>query len=678
MKYIKFLNCKYLAVIIILLVTLNGMTAFADVRKNSYLQFGITPSLDFNSYSSDMRQLKDVADSVPRFIKGNSIGVSFGLFYNLPITEQISLFFRAGINYSNPEISGKLPYSVKINGNDTITDTEVKAKANLSSIYFEPNIKYYFYKDYYISGGFTIGSGINKSFTEEQKVLIDGSTFSDGNKTRQLIQKKEYDNYISTSINAAIGYEFGNFKKFPFDVGVELSFRTGYYNILKDFRLDYNTLKLGVNLKYEINNLFDTKVDTKVANVEMPKTQILKEPEQDKSYKLSISNKAIDNKIPRSFSQINLQEKNTVNIPPLLNYVFFNENDYHIPDRYTKISKDEAKRFTLKRLLNSNSLEAYHSILNIIGKRMQDNPNAHLKLVGCNSGKNEEKDNIELSNKRVRSVNDYLVNVWDIDSMRIDLENRSLPEHPSSSTDSMSSIENQRVEIQSNDLEILSPVIASDTLFSVDPAIIRFSVENENKTAVKESKFSIFSAQNPIRSFTVNDSIPNEIDWYLFDNILELLNSKGEIYTLLECKTKKDSLIRISSKPIKLNLTKKLLSNAAENGTVKIEKYGLVLFDFNKSELTEFHKKVIEFIASRIGENSSVIINGYTDLVGDENYNLELSKQRAFAVQKELSRLIKNYIEYHGFGENNMFKSDLPEARFYGRTVEIIVKTPLK
>jgi OOP family OmpA-OmpF porin len=74
--------------------------------------------------------------------------------------------------------------------------------------------------------------------------------------------------------------------------------------------------------------------------------------------------------------------------------------------------------------------------------------------------------------------------------------------------------------------------------------------------------------------------------------------------------------------------------------------------------------------------DSKVFVYGHTDRMGDDNYNLKLSKQRAQAVAKEFT----DYdVTVNGFGEAElMYDNDLPEGRFYCRKVDIVIETPVE
>ena len=61
--------------------------------------------------------------------------------------------------------------------------------------------------------------------------------------------------------------------------------------------------------------------------------------------------------------------------------------------------------------------------------------------------------------------------------------------------------------------------------------------------------------------------------------------------------------------------------------------------------------------------------------MGDELYNEKLSQGRANTLAKSLN-IPFDYVK--GLGESILlYNNDLPEGRFYCRTVEVIVETPI-
>lgn len=85
-----------------------------------------------------------------------------------------------------------------------------------------------------------------------------------------------------------------------------------------------------------------------------------------------------------------------------------------------------------------------------------------------------------------------------------------------------------------------------------------------------------------------------------------------------------------------------------------------LLFKFDKSTLTEEGQKVVASLAEKLKELKvkKATIEGYTDRIGSDAYNLALSKRRAETVKNELLSLGVNAdFEVVGYGKANQVKS---------------------
>jgi len=94
---------------------------------------------------------------------------------------------------------------------------------------------------------------------------------------------------------------------------------------------------------------------------------------------------------------------------PLLPYVFFEAGKAEIPARY---SRQGSTGFTVQTLAGKNAEDANHAVLDIVGQRLKENPQASLTITGTNSNSGAEKGNVTLSRNRAQAVRDYLVNTW--------------------------------------------------------------------------------------------------------------------------------------------------------------------------------------------------------------------------------------------------------------------------
>lgn len=376
-------------------------------------------------------------------------------------------------------------------------------------------------------------------------------------------------------------------------------------------------------------------------------------------------------------SEFSIEEFSSNRLAPLLNYIFFDENSAELPARYIKITMNEASKFNIKSVFNESNMGISYHILNIVGKRMQEQPDANLEIVGCNSNVNNEKNNLALSQKRAETVRNYLNSVWGIEKIRLVVSKRNLPEKYSRpEQEKMKREENQRVELYSDKSEILEPIFIQTIDRTAQPAILRVKPNVFAESGVKRWKLKGYQLSDTLHPFIANGigALPGNIDWdlakvqkntpkYAEPIIceLQLEDAKGQVKTI---KNETESVEVIS---LKNKIDKK-------STNIEIEVFSLILFDFDKAEVEAKNQKIIELVHQRIKPQSSIEIVGYSDITGTAKLNAKLSEERAKAVKSEL-KIPKSSTRV---GKELLFDNDLPEGRFFCRTVEIIVKTPTK
>jgi len=144
---------------------------------------------------------------------------------------------------------------------------------------------------------------------------------------------------------------------------------------------------------------------------------------------------------------------------------------------------------------------------------------------------------------------------------------------------------------------------------------------------------------------------------------LQLVDNKGNIH-----------ISKTQTEPIEVISIQQKRKNRI--GDYEVEKFSLILFDFDKATIEAQNKKIVDFIKSRTKPESEIEIIGYTDRTGSPEYNKRLSQRRADATRDALGRRDAKSI---GVGQERLlYNNDLPEGRFYCRTVEIIVKTKIE
>ena len=361
---------------------------------------------------------------------------------------------------------------------------------------------------------------------------------------------------------------------------------------------------------------------------------------------------------------------------PLRNCVFFDASSTTVPSRYIQLSKDDATKFKEAALIepqpkdvngrSRRQLTVYYTVLNILGDRMRNNPSADVKLSGASlQGADKGKAMAE-------AVKQYLVTTFGIDDNRIVTAGTLKPEIPSYQAGGTRDLdlvkaEDQRVDITSASTELLMPVeivsmqeepFDSDVLLTVTGAEDNLSswsvdVTNEQGTAKHYGPFT--SGQERIPGKQILGDAQN-----------------GQYNIVMIGETKSGQTIR-KEKTIRLALADK-----------PEDELGLrfnILFEFDQSKtVSTYEQFLIQTVAPLIPDGASVVIHGHTDVVGEDQHNLTLSRDRAqqamTILQRELDKAGKKGVRFdtYGFGKDSRrapFDNDLPEQRFYNRTVVI-------
>jgi len=407
---------------------------------------------------------------------------------------------------------------------------------------------------------------------------------------------------------------------------------------------------------------------------------IIEQPEvkiEEKKTQLTadIAAYAVENGTEKPLLTIKMEENISKHISPLLPMIFFDDNSAEIPARYERISADSARRMVAKDVSEGNALDVYHRILNIIGMRMKKNPDAVITLTGTNSGVGAERNNRQLSQNRAENVKKYLVEVWGIEPNRIKTVARNLPEKASNSRDADGIAENRRVEISSNDWDIIAPSVIQDTTRLILPPIIRFRSDVASDAGITDWHLIVTASTRKVREIFGKGEQIHFDDWFVKDDETAKALIKHNMQFNLSVTDNEGNhyITDVKTLPVEL---KTISKETAKSGDTITNVYDLILFDFDKATLSSNNMKIIDMIKKEMPEYSIVKITGYTDRMGNEDYNERLSLSRAISASKALGRPDAQTI---GSGEKVLlYDNDLPEGRFYSRTVIIEVKIPVK
>jgi outer membrane protein OmpA-like peptidoglycan-associated protein/Mg-chelatase subunit ChlD len=375
---------------------------------------------------------------------------------------------------------------------------------------------------------------------------------------------------------------------------------------------------------------------------------------------------------------LTIEEVTTIDSSPLLNYVFFETGQSDIPSRYATLSgQAETRSFSESKL--KDTTEKYAHTLNIIGRRLRDNPEAHIKIVGCNSNRGEEQNRKDLSRSRAESVKAYLKYIWGIETSRMEIEARNRPAIASASSVAEGRAENQRVEIHSESPAILDTVkstyvteISNTEEVKIMPQIqAGYELQRWNVALIGDGSLIDSAAGQgdlrPVYPFNLKALGLAKIGKY--ENIganIEVEDRKGQIY-----KAHASTSVRFIKREERV---------AKKEGYKVMEKYALILFDFNSADIKDRNQAVMDRIIARINAvpTATVRIVGHTDSIGKEAYNVDLSKRRAKAAFEMIiagGGVNSGNISYEGAGPHDpLFDNQLPEGRALNRTVTVTLE----
>jgi outer membrane protein OmpA-like peptidoglycan-associated protein len=385
-----------------------------------------------------------------------------------------------------------------------------------------------------------------------------------------------------------------------------------------------------------------------------------------------------------SYRGLVMEEFKTWEIYPLLNYVFFDLGSSKIPDRYILFSNPSETPAFNDTSIAGGTLDKYYHLLNIYGFRLNQHPEENLEIVGCNDGKTPEEKKPNLSKERAQNVYDYLKNVWNISEKRMKLTVRNEPQVVSNPKDSLGITENRRVELWCKEWEVVKPVFNKDPKTFPQPETMTFTMQNGIEDAIIAKRRIEIKRGEQMWKVLPDVGITDEKkpwDWrseqgkYPKDEVPYTAQLIVTTKSGAECKSPPINI------PVMQVTTEKKKVDVKGDSTLEI--YSLILFPFDRADAGPLNERIMrDYVYERILPTSVVEVIGHTDVVGMYDHNKALSDRRSTTVfnginQKTKSKYAK--LDRRGVGEDEpLYDNALPECRFYNRTVQVRIKTPVK
>jgi outer membrane protein OmpA-like peptidoglycan-associated protein len=351
---------------------------------------------------------------------------------------------------------------------------------------------------------------------------------------------------------------------------------------------------------------------------------------------------------------------------PLLPYIYFENGKSEIPVRYTR---QGSTGFTVQSLVGKNALDANHAVLDIVGQRLKENPQANITLTGTNANAGAEKGNITLSRTRAQQVRDYLVNTWGIEAGRVTVDARNLPEIPTNPVTTAGMEENRRVEFVSDDSRITSPIkIEQRETTPTGETIIRFETTFQPEgLGFKSWRIMLFNNDVQVGQTLEAPGAPPKVQTMTIPNATNLINQP--LRYRLEATDVFDRVLTDEGMT-------RIVPSTVERSN--LERFAMLYFDFDRAEINEHARQMLELISESISRDALVAkIDGFTDMTGTEEYNQGLSESRANSAVTSLRAMtvLPAKTDVTGHGERDpKFDNELPEGRQLNRRCEFTIE----
>ncbi len=674
MKYLRF----YIILFLFSQFNYHCISQGNDIPIDSlemYPSYGILGGYNFNLHTSNFSNLPGVPSCCPEFTSGTGSGFYLGASIDYPLNYLMQLTLRATYSQSNGKLTSTDTTTIILDGKNSTGEFEHLLDAKFGTFGIEPLFTYKFKPDLAFHGGFRIGFLTNSHYYQVEKITkpSDRGTFIDGRSYRNQSDGKIEDaSAIQAGVKLGASYKLPLNKEKTLFLVPELFYTYNFTNLVKERDWKYHQLSFGMSIKYRTPPPPPPPPAPPIAPPDPLLSGILKPP----LFAIDVDAVQVDSSKNESKDfTLKIEDFVSYNMNPLLTYIFFEDNSAEIPPRYILLSKEETTKFSFDKLRNYNALETYYYVLNIIGKRLQDNPNVKITLIGTNSNQGSEKNNMELSQSRAQTVANYFQNIWGISPDRMDLQARNLPKEPSRSDDPQGVAENRRVEIYSDDPSIIEPVFTIDTMRVISALAIKFIPKVLTEVGVHSWNLNVTQGAENVFNKKGDGQPPTNIDWEISQRTVP--KGKEDLAYSISGVDSVGQIANSKTKRIPITKTSIEMKRRSGQSDTEYEYYSLILFDFAKSNLNKEHRKVVDFVKSRITDESKVSIYGFTDNIGEEDVNKKISEKRAKAVLKRLN--IDNNVVVEGKGETELiYDNSTPEGRFYCRTVTINIETPIK
>lgn len=654
----------------------------------SYPTFGISGGFIGTYHDAEFSAIPDYPTCCPEFRAGYGLSFEFNTFFSIPITLKIAAQLNGGLSIFRGSLIRREDNASILQPDGSIITgiIEHRLRTDIEYITVSPTIRVFpLSAPLYFLLGPKIGYTVSNSFSYEE-VLVQPSNVSFENGSPVRNQQSGSIHQITpwfTGITIGSGYSLPLSRTIR--LTPEISYTYPLTTVIQDSLWKVHGLQLTIGiaiplipkqrLKHQPFYLPD------ITPIPLREVELPKPPPPKLAFSFDVYGEYSDGALEKNPSII-LEEQELRETFPLLPKVFFPQGNTSLErTRQILLTASETNSFS-PQLLPADALEIYKHLLNIIGYRMRQNPKTTITLSPVVVTSPDRVISRDIAMERATKIKDYLTTVWGISPNRI--STRAIVESPPppSGYEWFNDLweELERVDITTNDDALLLPVEIRHVTRSIYPqALLLFSTV-ESEVGIKHFTFRLSNSNRDTLIFRGRELKPRDtLRWQLRPTDFLNIRTDSVIITGIVI----DKAEQRRSQRTALPFTTLTVDIKRKIGTADtlFEKYSLILFAFDKAELGPRNMKIIDLIAQRIKPNSRLTILGYTDRIGDFEYNKKLAEARCLEVFKALrTRGVRTeQMRYEAVGsEKLLYDNNLPEGRNYSRTVQILITTPLQ
>lgn len=634
-------------------------------------------------HSSNFREL-GVGNCCPEFTSASGSGLFFGLGYITPLSPTLDLSIRAHYGMFNAAFNeSEVKEVVLSNGIQSATIAHI-IDADFSQISIEPLLGYHVTRDFVLQGGLTAGFFLSSVFSQEEQLETptDGAFVSrdaTGNAVYSRVRNKfngDIANVSSFGVGLTVGarYDLPATANRSVLISPEVLFTYNPMSLVSAGSWNAHHLRFGIGVSLAPPEIEDEQSDAELYMLTRATPRPVKgAPGVPFVALLSVAGLTAEGTTSGA-TTIRVEEFASTRVRPLLPYIFFEQGSAQLPERYRRLREQQVESFEVGNFYNLDAMVTYHHVLNIIGKRMLDNPSATLSVTGCSDASDADASG-SIAFGRADIIKQYLVDIWGIESRRVSVERRGLPELASNASEADGRAENRRAELRASMPEILAPVGSQDTMRVFTPAGLRFTPSIDPRVPIASWTLFVADGDRILRTWHNGDPLPSNIDWRLEEQSRLFSPTTNSLEYVLATRDSSGTLVPSGTASIPVQYVS-IDSKRSSGADKSMDRFSMILFGFDKSDLSPAHQTTVNDVKSLVKPTSSVRVVGYTDRSGSDDYNQRLSEQRARSVARALG---VSESQATGLGKRfPLYDNATPEGRFYSRTVEVFVETPSK